>query len=1315
MTSRRSYLETLNSGRQRRGTSSLDELTRTLEALETQLERPSPFADLRRREPLETARPILHTERRADLRSEAPTPLRPEPRAESAFDTRSDLARDVGRDTGRDRSAPRAALQSVARDLERSRREGDSVAAVGQIAAELHALREDMRQQMAASLTREFDALRSDVHRLATEAQHGGSSEALLGEVERLSGAIADLSHRSDDKNVSLLRLELDQVKGSIGALAREDTLRAVGVRWDAFDDRMSRFEERVAAQSPQVRDDAAIDALTHRLEQIAAAVDVLPESLSLRTLEDKVRTLAGALDHFARKQDAQSEQTFDMIAERLDEISRAIAASLTRGSTASAIDPAPFQRIEARMASLASQIEELIEERPAHEVLGQIAALSTRVDELAARSALPEKAVERLGQQLGQIAERLEREPAAPDVSTIFDGLEHRFAVLSDALDRRQADSMEQGNKLLRDMEGRLDTIVQRLDTQAEKPSDRGEILSVMDERFAALAARLDERVAYGPEAASIRELELRLGDIASRLDTSARQVSSMDEAVIGRLEAQVAELSVRLSNPPRVLPELEDFAPRFDQIERSLAGQHDALIEAARNAAADAVRELAERESDSEAVAGLSGELRSLEALTRQSDERNSKTFEAIHDTLIKIVDRLSMMEQGEHTQAATQAVANAAAQPVAKPVVADAPSIAADDAFDLDPSDLSVGEVPFGQREAQAKPVDQRDDQDEAPDTGSKLGGFTRALRNRKDKPQPDAVEKPVVALPKAEEPEFPSLDQPLDPRIANQPLEPGSGAPDLNAIMKRVRDERGMTGNNQDEAETAKSDFIAAARRAAQAAAAEAEGRKTGTDAEDASSRRKIGRILGLRRKTVLMATAAMVVGVGGFQLSRAFLAEEPHYFASTEPVGGENETAPALTAAAPAPAASASSAAPVGNVAAAPVQSETPTQAAPEPVRQEMPTELASAAPTVEPVEPPAATAVSEPTEPTPALAAEAPQNNVDDQPQEPAASEPTEPALATVASIDPDSPVGSAVVRSTVDDMAPTQVALEAGAVPMNAGPVALREAAQAGDIKAFYEIGTRYAEGRNGEPDMKAAADWYVRAANRGFAPAQYRLANFYEKGVGVDRDLSKAKALYEKSAEQGNASAMHNLAVLYAMGADGTTDNKAAVRWFTEAAERGIKDSQFNLGILAAKGVGLNQDLVASYKWFALVAKTGDKDAEAKRDEIAQSLKPEDLTRARADTDLWRAKPVDPQTNDVAIPPEWQESNDITASIDMKQAVRNIQLILNKNGFDAGRPDGLMGGKTKTAIIAFQKANGLTADGEVNEPLVRALLAKK
>jgi len=188
-----------------------------------------------------------------------------------------------------------------------------------------------------------------------------------------------------------------------------------------------------------------------------------------------------------------------------------------------------------------------------------------------------------------------------------------------------------------------------------------------------------------------------------------------------------------------------------------------------------------------------------------------------------------------------------------------------------------------------------------------------------------------------------------------------------------------------------------------------------------------------------------------------------------------------------------------------------------------------------------------------------------------------------------------------------------------------------------------------------------------------------------------------------------------MHNLAVLYAMGADGTTDNESAGRWFIKAAELGVKDSQFNLGILSAKGIGVPQSLEESYKWFALVAKNGDKDAAQKRDEVANALRPEQLARARASAELWKPKPLNVEANDVSVPEEWRESSAKTASVDMKQAVRNIQLILNKNGYDAGAADGVMGGKTKSAIASFQRANGLEPTGEVNEQLIGALLKKK
>ena len=46
---------------------------------------------------------------------------------------------------------------------------------------------------------------------------------------------------------------------------------------------------------------------------------------------------------------------------------------------------------------------------------------------------------------------------------------------------------------------------------------------------------------------------------------------------------------------------------------------------------------------------------------------------------------------------------------------------------------------------------------------------------------------------------------------------------------------------------------------------------------------------------------------------------------------------------------------------------------------------------------------------------------------------------------------------------------------------------------------------------------------------------------------------------------------------------------------------------------------------------------------------------------------------------------------------------AVRKLQEMLNALGYDCGSVDGIFGSKTKAAVLAFQKANGLAADGIV------------
>ena len=1167
MNTKRSYLDTLNAGRQRRPDPTFEDLDRTLASLEGKLQRG-------------------RAPRRDESRRAAPDNWTPR-RAEPAFQARPDL-------------------KTLARDLEWARRQEDGLSGMSRIAGELKAMREELRQQMNQGLKREFDALRHDIQRLYSNAP-GASSSDLGAEFDRLSDAVRSLAERSDDKSVNMLRLELEQVKGTLDSLAREDTLKSVDRRWDDFDRRWTALEGRIDANGPALAPN--IKALNQQLDQISRAVNKLPESLSVRSLDDRVRALAGSVEQFAQQYGNTMPEAFSLIEQRLDEISRAIAAS---GSTAHPVsfDPEPFQRIEARVTSLAHQIEELIgDQGSSSEVIDRLNLLSQRVDEIAQRVEIPETIVSRLADQIALISDRLEADPGHSNSDSVFQGLEDRFEQLSRVLERRQGDAMEQGHQLFRDLEARLEE----------------------------MASRMDRGPQAAPDSQAMRGLESRLEDISHRLEQSALQAGGIDAEVVRNLEAQVTALSAHLSRPGQPLAEFDDISPRLNHLEQSVVESREAILEAARKAAAEAVGAMAQTQGDSLTVAGLTSDLKALDALARRSDERNAKTFEAIHDTLLKIVDRLGAIEQSTFPHGGA------------------APSLNVDGDDDLFGSRRerggSVSQNTRSPAEAAAAAAShalgagRQDEEGQSESRRSMLGGLTRAFRKEREPQQPASSEPILPATPDV------GLDDPLDPKLANQPLEPGSATPDLNAIIRRVRDER-----NPGNAEVAKADFIAAARRAAQAAAAEAQSTRQ-SESHTGGSKLKFGEVFKARRKTMLLAATAVMVVLAGMQLRNAFFSE---------------------------------SAGPRADVAS----TEAPAQLTAEAIDD-------ADAGVAEELEPTADVRTVDEGQGEQEVAQAAVEN------AEPLALPAVTPQQETAASTRPDAEETAAMSPDPVQ----TSAAMYAPA-PAEAGPLALREAADGGDPKAMFEIASRYAEARGVETDMTKAMLWYERAADLGYAPAQYRLANFYEKGLGVERDIPKAKIWYEKAAKQGNASAMHNLAVLYAMGADGQADNDVAARWFLEAAELGVKDSQYNLGILAAKGAGMPQSLEESYKWFDLVARTGDRDAAAKRDEVAKALRPEQLTKARGAAELWKARALDPEANIVDIPEEWSEDATTTGTVDMKQAVRNIQAILNKNNYDAGPADGIMGQKTKNAIMSFQAANGMTADGEVTEELVKALL---
>jgi localization factor PodJL len=1143
---------------------------------------------------------------------------------------------------------PRAAMPQPAAPVAAQRQPEDTMT---EIAQALVSLRQDLKRDISEGVAREMDALRSELREIKTTAADRPFAEDIHADMSRLADSINHLAARSETSDTQGLRGEFDELRSLMDGLAREDSLRHMDQRWDGFENQLHALDTSGLQEE--------LVALAYRLDDIKRHIGGMGESPAVRALEDKLISIATAMEQFGsmiQPHDRAMSEQFASVDSRLDEITRAIAAT---GRAATAGDPAVMHRLEGRLSGLAEQIELMgnsVANRasPADGLAERLEALTARVEEVANA-----EATSRLDERLEHLSFLLEKsQRAAPQPE-----LTGALADISRKIDALESGSVNDA------LAQRLDYLARRIDEMEFQP-------------LQPIAAAVDD--------AAFLRIEGRLSDIAARLDESTAAPAT-DANALRNLEDQIANLSALMSEPRPGAEIAVDFDRRMGAIEDYMATSDEYIVEAARQAAEAVVEAYSRNGSmqggnsgvDITALSALAADLRHLEDLSRSGEERTHKTFQALHETLVHIADRLDDME-------------SRSARPTARMPVADVD-------FNVDPyalvhsgADEDEKPVVFGTRAPEAV---RKADIVQEPSAPVMAATDTSALAiEAASKPATTAVARGslLVSLGKRLMPAkkakatgertiidpAPSID-PVDvmpAEAANEPLEPGSGAPDVKKILERVRASQNAARTNPKPAsDTDRADYIAAARRAAQAAAMEVDSSgKAGSVKGEKKSRIKDpakGSAFSRFRRPILLAVGAVLLAIMAFPLART------------------------LTSGAPAPTAEVATLSDNQNN-ALPVDSET----APEPMQPSAPVAAAPEAPAAATPPPATASAMLTPTEPaTPERLTEA-------------APLGGNGATALAPSGAPQDASGFIASNSApvTAAMAPATAAAEI-AVPDSVQPKSLLDAAKGGDPLALFEIGARYSDGRGGvTADPKEALSWYQLAADKGFAPAQYRLGSMYEKGTGVARDINKAKQYYEQAASQGNANAMHNLAVLHASGALGQQDYSAAAGWFTKAANLGITDSQFNLAILYARGNGVAMDLTESYKWFAVAAKGGDKDASQKRDEVANAMKPDQLEKARAKADLWKAEPVDNKSNGIEVPDEWTGTGTKTSSVDMKRAIRNIQAILNNNGFDAGQPDGELGTKTVAAIKNFQKSIGQEPSGKINDDTVKALLER-
>jgi len=837
-------------------------------------------------------------------------------------------------------------------------------------------------------------------------------------------------------------------------------------------------------------------------------------------------------------------------------------------------------------------------------------------------QDAMPRRAIEALEAEVRRLSERIDQTRDAGAAGVSLAGVERGLAEVRDALRMlTPAENLAGLGETVKVLTEKVDLIAGNTQDPAALKQLEGAIvamrgivthvasndaLATLTAEVRALSAKVDQVTGPGGESDVLATLEQRIGKLADALEARNRsghdipreletvlaglsdkieriQTTRGDEAALGHLEDRITNLVQKLDASDQRLTHLE-------AIERGLT---ELVIHLEQQRLPTLARTPSEPAPE---VDALMRDVTGLKQMERQTQD----SLEAVHGALENVVSRLATIESDIRDRI-SQAV-NAVVAPKLMPSIPEPAS-----ALTAAPSTAAVAPTPAALSPAVRPPADAaapelRPSEPKAERRDEASAALTPSAVTIAAKPPaaapanlPSATASlsppvsettaigttPLRASPPAAE------RRPIDPNLPpDHPLEPGVSRGRHPATpADRIAASEAALGSMKPPVipdPGGKSNFIAAARRAAQAATNAAptrtSPRATDTAAPKAAATpTMLPSLLRKHARSLVIGASVLAIVLGSINIVANWLAHEPEAVTNGQTAPSrEHGTAPATSE---------------STAATRAVKEPKPEPAAPAPAADRQ----SSLVPALG-FPPPAGVLTPMPS----TVAAETTGTVV---PSEIAQSPAPRPAPATVAI--PSTPPRTAVPANGTEHL------------PAGIGST-LRAAAAKGDPAAQYEIALRYADGRGVPQNLQAAVEWFERAAKQGLAPAQFRLGGLYEKGIGVTKDPEAARRYYALAGEAGNPKALHNLAVLYAEGMAGKPDYQAAAQWFRKAAAFGMADSQYNLGVLYARGIGVEQNLAEAYRWFGLAARNGDKESERKRDELAPRLDQQSLKAA-------------------------------------------------------------------------------------------------
>jgi localization factor PodJL len=745
---------------------------------------------------------------------------------------------------------------------------------------------------------------------------------------------------------------------------------------------------------------------------------------------------------------------------------------------------------LEGQLRNITDLIERLHQPKESEEISAlrkELAEISGKLNE-----AMPQRAIEALENEMRKIAERLDESRQFGVDPAVISNMERGLFEVHQALrELKPAESLTGFEDAIRNLSFKIE----QMGSVSHDPA----FLQQLEAAITALrgiVSHVASNEQLGALADEVRGLSAKIERVAGAAGASSPEFMAALDEKIGVLTEQL-RVSGSPALPPRIESLLNSFSERMERKDLSSGEQYalgtleDRIVSlAAKLDASDArLNQLGAIERGMAELLVHIQDMREGGGTPRTGDikrdivkeiAKTQDSLEAVHGTVDAVVDRLATIESERREPAVIQQPA-----PVAPPR-APIPAVQPEDAF---PGPMSIIEPP------------------------------SRSLVERA--PQQSPVAPPVRVRPPQ------GKRTPIDPNLPPDfPLEPGSGTPrgGTSAAERIAASEAALNGIKAP-GSTGSTNFIAAARRAAQAAAPANAAAAKADLPQQAEKKPAEQKTLGQRVRSIIAGASVILLVVGGLKLAMNLMD-------STDKVAD-------LPAASPAQIAANTAEEPV-----APAQDKTGnalvTRIAPAKPEADEPSEVTNSI-TTAPLQAPAAAEQPMPMAPLPADQRLVPPEKL--------------PVVLRNAAMNGDPAAAYEVAMRHIEGRGIAQ-SLEEGARW-------LERSAKAGLAPAQFRLGSLYEKGQGVKKNLDTAQRLYSAAAQKGNAKAMHNLAVLHAEGAQGKPDYKNAAQWFRKAAERGVADSQYNLGILYARGIGVEQNLAEAYKWFSLASIQGDKES--------------------------------------------------------------------------------------------------------------------------------------------------------